>query len=152
VISGEDGYNGCCGDEPMTDVVDHDAKSLQRSNSKQCHIAGLGKDDFIVGFETLGTENRVTHFPFDLLSGGRRKDSLSSWRDAASTAGVASSSRFGLRATTFTLNMLSRRIPRQRCCEGVRRDLLPLGIMRFRSGPVTFFLLPLAIRTVLHRF
>ena len=52
-------------------IVHHDAKPFQGSDTQQCHVTRLGEDDFVVGFEALGAQNRVPGFSLNpLLSGG----------------------------------------------------------------------------------
>ena len=69
--SNHEGYDGCGGNETMSDVVHHDPKTFNGSHAEQSHIPRFGENDFVYRFETFGAENGITRFPRDkFLSGG----------------------------------------------------------------------------------
>src|SRR5580700_10307121 len=70
-------YDGDGGYQSMIDVVDHDAESLQRSDSEPGHVAGLRENHFIVGFKTLCAQNGIPDLAFDPFACGGRKHSFS---------------------------------------------------------------------------
>ena len=39
------------------------AEALQRSHTQKMHVSRLGKDDFVIGDESLRLENAKTHIP-----------------------------------------------------------------------------------------
>ena len=72
----------------MSDVVDRDAETFQRSYAQQSKVAWFGKHYFIICLVTFGAEYGITDFSLNLLLGCRGKDSLSSRRDTRSCQNI----------------------------------------------------------------
>ena len=65
----------------MSDVVDRDAETFQRSYAQQSKVAWFSKHYFIICLVTFGAEDGITHLTLNLLLGCRGKYSFSSRRD-----------------------------------------------------------------------
>src|SRR5687767_8434930 len=70
------------GYKAMTNIVNHDAKAFQGPDSKQGPVAGLSKDDLIVGFVAFRAENGISDVALDLLLGGSCKDAFAARCDS----------------------------------------------------------------------
>ena len=74
--------DGRGGNKTMCNIVDHHAKSFERSHTNQRRVARLGKHDFVNRLKSFGTQNRVANRALNRLASRRLKRAISHRRNA----------------------------------------------------------------------